>query len=151
GKRDRFICAAGILAHYIGDACQPLHISFLHHGDQEHPVTRVIVHKRGKNKGKRETVNVSQDVHADYEANVFKTKAQDMKTGVQRTIASRRKAALVHGGREAGLRTIAMMQSTFTALPPASIVKFYDAQLRSGVATRDRLEAMWSKFGKKTI
>src|SRR5678810_1280563 len=28
GQRDEFICAAGTLAHYVGDACQPLHISF---------------------------------------------------------------------------------------------------------------------------
>ena len=27
-----FLCAAGCLAHYVGDACQPLHISRLHHG-----------------------------------------------------------------------------------------------------------------------
>ena len=27
-----FVCAAGILAHYIGDACQPLHTSQLHDG-----------------------------------------------------------------------------------------------------------------------
>jgi hypothetical protein len=37
GERDKFVCAAGVLAHYVGDACQPLHISFLHHGDPDHP------------------------------------------------------------------------------------------------------------------
>ena len=25
GKKEQFLCAAGILAHYVGDACQPLH------------------------------------------------------------------------------------------------------------------------------
>src|SRR5262249_40580416 len=28
----RFVAAAGILAHYVGDASQPLHCSYLHHG-----------------------------------------------------------------------------------------------------------------------
>ena len=27
-----YIAAAGVLAHYVGDACQPLHVSRLHHG-----------------------------------------------------------------------------------------------------------------------
>jgi len=29
----RFVCAAGIVAHYVGDSCQPLHISFLYNGE----------------------------------------------------------------------------------------------------------------------
>jgi len=33
GDARRFLCAAGVLTHYIGDACQPLHISYLHDGD----------------------------------------------------------------------------------------------------------------------
>jgi len=34
-KRDttRYVCAAGILSHYVGDACQPLHISYMFNGD----------------------------------------------------------------------------------------------------------------------
>jgi len=32
GNIDKFVCAAGILAHYIGDASQPLHASQFHHG-----------------------------------------------------------------------------------------------------------------------
>lgn len=32
GDVARFVAAAGILAHYVGDASQPLHCSFMHHG-----------------------------------------------------------------------------------------------------------------------
>src|SRR5262249_38993905 len=28
----RFVAAAGVLAHYVGDASQPLHCSYMHHG-----------------------------------------------------------------------------------------------------------------------
>src|SRR5262249_42288824 len=28
----RFLAAAGVLAHYVGDASQPLHCSYMHHG-----------------------------------------------------------------------------------------------------------------------
>lgn len=35
-KRDaaRFVAAAGVLAHYVGDASQPLHSSYMHHGSR---------------------------------------------------------------------------------------------------------------------
>jgi hypothetical protein len=33
GEAEKFVCAAGVLCHYVGDACQPLHISYLHDGD----------------------------------------------------------------------------------------------------------------------
>ena len=32
GDVKRFVAAAGVLAHYVGDASQPLHCSFMHHG-----------------------------------------------------------------------------------------------------------------------
>ena len=32
GEIEKFVCAAGIVSHYIGDASQPLHTSKYHHG-----------------------------------------------------------------------------------------------------------------------
>ena len=32
GQVSHFVAAAGVLAHYCGDASQPLHCSWLHHG-----------------------------------------------------------------------------------------------------------------------
>ena len=32
----KFVCAAGILAHYVADACQPLHASQFHDGRPDH-------------------------------------------------------------------------------------------------------------------
>ena len=72
GSKDKFLCAAGTLAHYIGDSCQPLHISYLHHGDPDHPVTRIVKHTRGKKAGTSDTVNDSANVHEDYEQTMFR-------------------------------------------------------------------------------
>src|SRR5262249_16744320 len=44
----RFVGAAGVMAHYVGDASQPLHCSYMHHGKppmetfqgREYPVPR---------------------------------------------------------------------------------------------------------------
>src|SRR5262249_30259997 len=38
GQVEEFICAAGIVSHYVGDACQPLHISYMFNGDPDHLV-----------------------------------------------------------------------------------------------------------------
>ena len=39
GQVARFVCAAGIVSHYVGDACQPLHISYMFDGipDEDDP------------------------------------------------------------------------------------------------------------------
>ncbi len=37
GKQNEFLCAGGVLIHYIGDACQPLHSSYKSQGDVDHP------------------------------------------------------------------------------------------------------------------
>jgi hypothetical protein len=33
GDGTKFLCAAGIMAHYVRDACQPLHGSKQHHAN----------------------------------------------------------------------------------------------------------------------
>ena len=47
GKVPEFVCAAGVMTHYLGDACQPLHISYLHDGDPERPTENTVHHKNG--------------------------------------------------------------------------------------------------------
>jgi hypothetical protein len=65
GDMARFVCAAGVLAHYIGDACQPLHISYLHDGDPLQKVTYTF--KKGKREGEQEERPFGQGVHSAYE------------------------------------------------------------------------------------
>ena len=40
GKQDEFLCAGGVLIHYVGDACQPLHTSYLSQGNPDELVRR---------------------------------------------------------------------------------------------------------------
>ena len=49
----KYICAAGILAHYVGDACQPLHGSRLHDANGVHSPyeTKMLNSNRGGNNG----------------------------------------------------------------------------------------------------
>ena len=48
GKGKEFLCAAGVITHYLGDACQPLHISYLHDGDPLQPVSRTCRSRSGR-------------------------------------------------------------------------------------------------------
>jgi hypothetical protein len=153
GKGDAasFLTAAGVLAHYVGDACQPLHISYLHHGDPADPVNRVLQHTRGKKAGTSETVDDSANVHEDYEQNMFKgAHGNDLKTRLGAKVSAGR-AANIKSGREAALATIAMMRDTFTAIPPAKLVKFYNKQLRAGKSKGDLLDALWNEFRDDTV
>jgi hypothetical protein len=147
-----FVCAAGVLAHYVGDACQPLHISFMHHGDPKHPVLRTITHKTGKKAGITEQVDVSDKIHEDYEQNMFKgDRGTEMKTQLEAALAAGGNGKLVRGGREAAIRTVAMMQSTFDTIQPKRLVKFYNDQLEANVPSGEILNALWEKFGKNTV
>lgn len=147
-----FVCAAGVLSHYVGDACQPLHISFMHHGDPQHPVMRSITHKTGKKAGTTEQVDVSDKVHEDYEQNMFKgDRGTEMKTQLEAALSSGGNGKLVRGGREAAIRTVAMMQSTFDTIKPKRLTKFYNDLLEANVPSGEILDRLWQKFGKDTV
>ncbi len=147
GDAVSYLCAAGVLAHYVGDACQPLHISYLHHGDPAHPVNRTVTHKDGTT----DTVDASGDVHEDYEQNMFKGQhGEDMKTLLHQSLAASA-AKPVADGRAAAARTVALMQSTFDRINPRRIVKFYDDALEAGKTKPEILDALWQKFNKDTV
>jgi hypothetical protein len=148
-----FVCAAGTLAHYVGDACQPLHISFMHHGDPAHPVLRTITHKTGKKAGQTEQVDDSQGVHEDYEQNMFKAKrGGEMKSQLEAAVnAGGTKAKPVNGGRDAGIRTAQMMQATFDRIRPPRLVKAYNDALKANKSKGEILDLLWDKFGKDTV
>src|SRR5262249_23137930 len=67
GRVPEFVCTAGVLAHYVGDACQPLHVSRFHHGygidpgstDDSHPLPTGI------------STNMEQNVHSFFEEQMF--------------------------------------------------------------------------------
>ena len=65
GDRIKFFCAAGVLTHYVGDACQPLHGSYMTNGNTFKLVARKLT--RGENKGKTVHEPYAKGVHGAYE------------------------------------------------------------------------------------
>lgn len=153
GQRDEFIVAAGTLAHYVGDACQPLHISFLHHGDPDHPVTKTITHTRGKHAGESESENLSQGVHEDYEQTMFRDQqGEDMKNKLQALLEdSNSNGSPIKGGHAAAIATVQLMTDTFNKIHPKDICDLYDTALRSETPKSQILSMLWDEFGGRTV
>lgn len=127
GARDvaRFVAAAGILAHYVGDACQPLHISSLFNGDP---------------KRKEGGATFGKGVHEAYEAAMVNSHGPEILAGVSEGLAGTALPAKLKGGQAAALTTVDLMARTFQNLEPMEIVDAY-------AAGKD----LWSLFGRGTI
>lgn len=120
---DRFVCAAGILSHYVGDACQPLHISHMFNGE---PLPG------GGTKG--------EGVHSAYEAKMLNANAAALVAGIDEGLADADPLPNVTGSREATLAGVDLMQKTFENLSPKAIVDAFAAG-----------EDLWERFGDATI
>jgi hypothetical protein len=126
GNVAEYICAAGTMAHYVGDACQPLHVSSLHHGRPGHPE--------------------EEEVHAVYETRMLDRFAADIIAGVNENLKTTKAKSDVKGGKGAAIRIIELMRATVKNLPPLKVIEAYNA-IDGGAA---RTEHMFNVLGKKT-
>ena len=121
-----FITAGGTMSHYVGDACQPLHVSYLHHG---HP---------GENE---------DGVHSDYETTLIDKKMELLFAGVEseaKKITS--KELIGKTGRSAAKRVLQLMRDTVNRLPPEEVVEVWKASAGIG-----KYNNMWNALGERTI
>ncbi|MCA1556140.1 MAG: hypothetical protein LC747_05570, partial [Acidobacteria bacterium] len=125
GKVAEFICAGGTMSHYVGDACQPLHVSFLHHGRPNHPE--------------------EEKVHSVYETQMLDRFATDVIAGINQQLGSQKAQADVRGGHAAAVSVIELMRATVKKLPPLKVIEVYNE-----AEGRERLPHMWDALGKKT-
>jgi hypothetical protein len=145
GKMPQFVCAAGVLTHYVGDACQPLHISYLHDGD---PLRKFeYTFKKGKHEGETETRPLGKGIHSAYEDAMISAFRSDVLKALKATPKAT-KGEMIDNGFEAAKRTIEMMRDTFNTIPPMDLV---DAFVEFEGKPKERSEFFWKKFGKKTI
>ena len=128
-----YIAAAGVLAHYVGDACQPLHVSRLHHGLPGDPG--------------------DDDLHEVYESNMLDKDYNRVQVvaGVNAALLlSRRRprrTRLVIRGSAAAAAVIDLMARTIAAIPPSDLLDVFN---RPPPGT-SRTTALWTAFGDKTI
>jgi hypothetical protein len=126
GKAIEFVCAGGILSHYLGDACQPLHSSHLHDGFPD-----------GKGKG----------VHTAYETKMVNHKTVTLLENVKASSAA--PYAAVNNGHEAAAVVIELMRRTMFRISPEDLCNKYIevAPLRGP----EEWDALWEAFGDGTV
>ncbi len=128
-KKLEFVCAAGIVAHYIGDACQPLHISQYHHGRDLSDKTQT-------------------KVHSIYETTMIGRHGAELLKMIPEADTNDVPEIAPNGqpvGRDAADAVVALMQRTVDRLPPLDIVDLFDANMG-----RSQVDALWDKFKEQT-
>ncbi|WP_376743569.1 hypothetical protein [Ensifer canadensis] len=144
-KPREFVCAAGTLTHYIGDACQPLHISYLHDGDPLRLVEYTFT--RGERKGQTEMRRFGKGVHGGYEDTMISAFREKVLAGLLSTPKTEAEE-MITTGFEAAKLTVEMMRKTFTSIPPMAVVNEFGSFLGK---PEERAEHLWRKFGNKTV
>jgi len=136
---DRYLAAAGLVAHYVGDACQPLHGSYLSNGLPDG--TGAGVH------------TAYEDAMVDRHDTLVTAGLPDaITTGLPDADARVSRPAPPATGKEAAVAVLHLMDRTAQAIDPKTLVEAYAA-----VATRPDdtsppvTTALWNQFGQPTI
>jgi hypothetical protein len=124
GDAASYVCAAGLLAHYVGDACQPLHVSYLHHGQPDNPE--------------------DDDVHEVYETRMLDRCRVELVQGVNEVLLGALVKTHLEGGAAAAHRVVKLMAHTHKILPPQRVLEVYG---ETGGRTLD----MWEHLRAGTI
>jgi hypothetical protein len=137
GDVTSFVCAAGIVSHYVGDACQPLHISFMFNGD---PGDLVDGAPR------------AAGVHSAYEDGMVNRHTPEIFDGVPDAVKKSDLAlSPIAAGHDAAVALVSLMQSTFEVIHPPDIVQAFNDAKEAGDKPADLADALWDKFGEDTV
>jgi len=134
-KTEEFVCAAGIVSHYIGDACQPLHISYLHDGDPNHPDSN------GDPLG--------SGVHTAYEDTMVNTYTEELLQRVNGNAQNIQVFGKIDDGHDAAFQTVRLMQDTFDIIKPIDILRAF-APIASE-SKNEVADTLWKQFGDDTV
>jgi hypothetical protein len=139
----RFVAAAGILAHYIGDASQPLHCSYMHHG-----VPPMLKRNGRKYPVRKESAEFTafkktrpSKIHGIYEETMLEV---DTPTVLASVDAAMSQASAMHGaverGHDAAVETVRLMYNAQERLSPETIINADDPSL----TVNERASRLWN-------
>ncbi|HMG88685.1 MAG TPA: hypothetical protein VK589_01460 [Chryseolinea sp.] len=134
GNMEGFVSAAGVLSHYVGDACQPLHISFMFDG---------IPNGNGGKDG--------SGVHSVFETNMVNKFIGDILTEATKLVnnGSLGGVITVQNGKEAAGLTVKLMKRVLKLVKPKTLVDICVAHKNKGAAFK--AEKMWEVVGKEKM
>jgi hypothetical protein len=145
GDARSFVAAAGILAHYVGDASQPLHCSYLHHGrlpmmtvagdDRAYPVA----HSSDEFQAYAKTAPAK--VHGIYEEGMLEIEPAALLANVERILAHEpRPNGEIPDGHAAAMETVLLMDRARKRLSPTEIIDADDPTL----GPKPRAKRLWA-------
>ena len=140
----RFVAAAGVLAHYVGDAAQPLHCSYMHHGLP--PMTTVggreYPFPRSSQEFKEFKTTREYDIHAIYEQMMFEIDTPTALVAVNDILAQGNpQPRVVQNGHDAAVETVRLMYESQDRLKPKAIINADDPAL----TPKKRARRLWEK------
>jgi hypothetical protein len=146
GNQDMFLSAGGVLVHYMGDACQPLHASYLSQGNPARVVKRPTV----------DTMILEADgVHTGYEDEMvaYGATEDNLAAKLKTRIAQLKNEpiAAIQSGNDAAKAVIALIEATQSEIAPKTIVDEWVKLKKQGKSKNDKAVAMWEMFGDDTI
>jgi hypothetical protein len=148
-QAEQFLCAAGILSHYVGDACQPLHGSIYSDGYSDKKTTTTH-HRRDTREEYTTESHLGAGVHSAYETKMIDRKSTDLVKKLATSVAqSGDVIKAIKSGHDAATRTVELMDRAARRIPPKTLVDAFIAAGGTGnVADQD---ALWKTFGTKTV
>lgn len=143
GDIKRFVAAGGVMAHYVGDASQPLHCSYLHHGKP--PMVKVSKREypmpRDSEAFKEFKTTAAAKIHAIYEETMLEVDTAAVLQGVDDELKSGSTPKYsIESGHDAGVSIIRLMKAAQTRLSPEEIIDADDSTL----SPKKRADALWN-------
>jgi len=135
GKPDvpHFVAAAGVLAHYVGDASQPLHCSYLHHGVPPMTTFQGRSYPQPKSTDAYQAFKASAraQIHGIYEEKMLEVDPAGALKLVDQKIQSMSAPALPAKatGHDAAVQVIRLMHDSRARLAPMDIINADDPTL----------------------
>jgi hypothetical protein len=139
-----FVAAAGIMAHYVGDASQPLHCSWLHHGV---PPTKKVdgrqyPHRHDSHEYADFKKTRQAKIHGIYEETMLEIDPATALAEVDQWLhQAGRKKLTIDSGHDAAVATIHLMFDAQRRLSPRTIIK----NDKSELGPKARAKILWEK------
>ena len=147
GKAAEYLCAAGLMAHYVGDSCQPLHGSHLADGYSDRTVITAH-HKRDTGEEYTKESHEGAGVHSAYETKMLDRYDEEISAGMQQQVDTI-SGTLPTTGAKAAMEIIQLMKRCAEEIPPPALVDAYIAA--GGKPVVATIDALWADFGPQTI
>lgn len=139
-----FVAAAGTLAHYVGDACQPLHGSKYADGYQDQAVQGVT------STGRPRSTWPGKGVHSAFETRMIDLHVPELFDLISASLRQSAPAGpSISGGQGAAVATVQLMEDVANVLPPRRLCDTY-VRLGGG-ASQAVLRGLWAEVREDTV